>query len=493
MTANRIATGVPGLDEVLTGGFVPASSYLLLGGPGAGKTVLSLQFLRQCRSIEGCCLFLSLTESVDTICRDAHSFGWNLEKINLVDLTLTDDQPKTNGEYTVFSPGDVEEESIWKKIYAAIDEYRPDRLVIDSVTNLRYLSTDEYQYRKHIHQLINYLSKRRCLSLLLFEPGELEREQSIAMAVDGVLWLHRDISRELVTEIRSLEVSKFRGSGYLPGCHPLRITADGIVIHPHRVEILKRPGCESMLMPTGIASLDNLLKGGFHVGTCTLLSGPSGTGKSSLGTHFLVQAAEMNIRGIMYCFEEGKESILERCRGINIPLEEWLENGIVSLREINPLELYPDEFLEIIRRDMEDDDRQVIVIDSLRGYNLAMGEFGNLVANLQNILNYIRRKRGTFFLVNEMQKIMGDLRISEDGVSYLADNVLMIRYAEYSGEIIKVIACLKKRHGDFQPDLREFKITGKGILVGEKLSRLRGLLTGVPHVEDLGKKPMLNL
>ncbi len=493
MTANRISTGITGLDEILNGGFMPASSYLLLGGPGAGKTVFSLQFLRQCRTIEGRCLFLSLTESVATIRRDAMSFGWNLEKITLVDLTLPDGKPKTNGEYTVFSPGDVEEESIWKKIYAAIDEHHPDRLVIDSVTNLRYLSTDEYQYRKHIHQLINYLSKRQCLSLLLFEPGELEREQSIAMAVDGVLWLHRDISRELVTEIRSLEVSKFRGSGYLPGCHPLRITSDGIIIHPHRIEILKRPGCESMLLPTGIETLDTLLMGGFHIGTCTLLSGPSGTGKSSLATHFLVQAAALNIRGIMYCFEEGVESILDRCRGINIPLEECLEQGVISLREVNPLELYPDEFLEIIRRDMQDDDRQIIVMDSLRGYNLAMGEFGNLVANLQNILNYIRRKRGTFFLINEMQRIMGDLRISEDGVSYLSDNVLMVRYAEYSGEIIKVIACLKKRHGNFQPDLREFKITAKGILVGEKLSRLRGLLTGVPHVEDLGERPALKL
>ncbi len=493
MTVDRIPTGITGLDEILRGGFIPASSYLLLGGPGAGKTVLSLQFLRQCRNIDGCCLFLSLTESVDTIRRDAHSFDWNLEKINLVDLTLPEGKPKTNGEYTVFSPGDVEEESIWKKIYAAIDEYQPERLVIDSVTNLRYLSTDEYQYRKHIHQLINYLSQRQCLSLLLFEPGELEREQSIAMAVDGVLWLHRTISKELVTEIRSLEVSKFRGSGYLSGCHPLRITSDGIVIHPHRIEILKRPGCESMMLPTGIAPLDNLLKGGFHAGTCTLLSGPSGTGKSSLATHFLVHAAMMNVRGIMYCFEEGAESILDRCRGINIPLEKYIEQGAISLREVNPLELYPDEFLEIIRRDMQDDDRQVIVVDSLRGYNMAMGEFGNLVANLQNILNYIRRKRGTFFLINEMQEIMGDLRISEEGVSYLADNVLMIRYAEYSGEIIKVIACLKKRHGNFQPDLREFKITEKGLLVGEKLTRLRGLLTGVPHVEDLGEKPALKL
>ncbi|WP_456387622.1 ATPase domain-containing protein [Desulfolithobacter sp.] len=491
MTLSRIPSGVSGLDRILLGGFLPASSYLLVGGPGAGKTVLSLQFLRQCRQ-NGCrCLFLSLTEPISTVRRDAASFGWQLEGIHLMDLTMPEGEPVTNGEYTIFSPGEVEEESIWKKIYSAIEEYEPDRLVIDSVTNLRYLSIDEYQYRKHIQQLINHLSRTQCLSLLLFEPGQLEREQSIAMVVDGILWLHNEISKERVVEIRTLEVTKFRGSSYLSGRHPIRITGDGVVVFPHRVEPLRRSGRESILLPTGIDALDDLLMGGFHVGTCTLLTGPSGTGKSSLATHFMVQAAVRGIKGVMYCFEEGIESVLDRCRGIGIPLNGFLEDGTIALYEVNPLQLYPDEFLDRIRHDVEMNDRQVIVIDSLRGYELAMDEFGNMVANVQNILNYLRRKRTTFFLLNEMQHIMGDLRISEDGVSYLADNVLMLRYAEYSGEIIKVVACLKKRHGDFQSDLREFKITGQGIMVGEKLTRLRGLLTGVPKVEDLGAKPDL--
>ncbi|WP_457574433.1 ATPase domain-containing protein [Desulfolithobacter sp.] len=491
MTVRRIPTGVTGLDKILHGGFIPASSYLLVGGPGAGKTILSLQFLRQCQQGKNRCLFLSLTESVATIRRDAASFGWQLRGINLVDMTLSDGEPKTNGEYSVFSPGEVEEESIWKKIHAAIEEYEPDRLVIDSVTNLRYLSTDEYQYRKHIQQLINHLSRRQCLSLLLFEPGELEREQSIAMAVDGIMWLHSDISKEKVVEIRTLEVSKFRGSSYLSGRHPMRITDHGIVIFPHCVEILHRPACPREYLSTGIQTLDELLSGGFHMGTCTLLTGPSGTGKSSLATHFLVQAALNGIKGSMYCFEEGRESILDRCQGIGIDLGSCLKAGKVSLVEVNPLELYPDEFLEIIRGDVEEKGCQIIVIDSLRGYQLAMDEYGNVAANIQNILNYLRRQQASLFLLNEMQYIMGDLRVSEDGVSYLADNVLMLRYAEYSGEIIKVIACLKKRHGNFQSDLREFKITERGILVGEKLTRLRGLLTGVPQVEDLGAKPEL--
>ncbi len=491
MTARRIPTGVTGLDKILHGGFIPASSYLLVGGPGAGKTILSLQFLRQCEQSKSRCLFLSLTEPVSTIRRDAASFGWQLKGIKLVDMTLSDGETKTNGEYSIFSPGEVEEESIWKKIHAAIEEYEPDRLVIDSVTNLRYLSTDEYQYRKHIQQLINHLSRRQCLSLLLFEPGELEREQSIAMAVDGILWLHSEISKERVVEIRTLEISKFRGSGYLSGRHPMRITDEGIVVYPHCVEILKRPGGDSALLSTGIESLDELLMGGFHMGTCTLLTGPSGTGKSSLATHFLVQAARRGTQGIMYCFEESTESILDRCQGIGVPLNGCLEDGTVALCEVNPLELYPDEFLEIIRRDVEEQGRRIIIIDSLRGYQLAMDEFGNMAANVQNILNYLRRKRASLFLLNEMQYIMGDLRISEDGVSYLTDNVLMLRYAEYSGEIIKVVACLKKRHGNFQSDLREFKITEEGIRVGEKLTRLRGLLTGVPQAEDLGTKPEL--
>jgi len=172
--------------------------------------------------------------------------------------------------------------------------------------------------------------------------------------------------------------------------------------------------------------------------------------------------------------------MLERCNALSIPLEKRLEDGSLLVREINPLERYPDEFLEMLRQDMEKNSADVFILDSLRGYNLAMEAFGSVITNMQNIINYVRRNRASLFIVNEQEKITGDLQITDLGVSYVADNVILIRYAEVYGQVIKVINCLKKRLGNHQPELRELKITEQGLEVGDKLVNLRGLLTGVP-------------
>ncbi len=490
MSSLRILTGVTGVDEILNGGLIPASSYLIIGSPGSGKTIFSLHFLRKCRDNGGRCLYLSLAESVDSVRKNAKGFGWKLNDINLVDLTLSG-KPNTNGEYSIFSPGEVEAEDIWKNLYESIEKHKPNGIVIDSMTTLKYLSTSEYLYRKNIQNLIINLSKSDCLSYLIFESSELEKDKSIATIVDGILRFRRQISKEKLIEIRSIEIEKFRGSGYLSGRHSLSICSSGIKVFPRKIEKIKQPAHEDKKVNSGIPLLDQITKGGFQAGTCTMLTGSSGVGKSTLVTQFLCHNASLGERVVMYCFEEGKQSVLDRCSGVNIPLKRQVEDGRVILREINPLSMSPDEFLKIIRNDVEKARCKILALDSLRSYELAMAEYGNVVANVQNILNYTRGKGVSLFLVNEMQGLLGQISLSEEGVSYLTDNVLLLRYAEYNGEIIKVIACLKKRHGDFESDLREIKISEQGILIGEKLTRMRGVLSGIPKTEDLGRKPEL--
>lgn len=488
MGNNRISTGIQGLDEILHGGFMPDSSYLIVGGPGSGKTILSLQFMLESIKRKARCLYITYAEPEETIRKNAASFGWDLTALAFADLTKHTGHLDTDGEYTVFPPSEVEKEPVWKAIYQAVEEHKPDRLVIDSVTFLRYLSTDEHQYRKQTQKLVNHLSSAKCLSLLLFEPSELEKEISLALAVDGVIALRNEISAGKVTEIRSLEVSKLRGSPFLSGRHPLRITAQGIVVWPHKVEGLKKYDFERIVLESGISELDEMIGGGFMSGTCTLISGPSGVGKSTISMQFLSTAASKGIKGALYTFEEGTPSILSRARALRIPLEDRLEDGSITIREVNALEFYPDEFLQIVREDVQRNNIKLVVLDSLRGYCLAMEEHGNLTANMHNLVNYLRRNRVGILLVNEIEKLTGDLRITDLGVSYLADNVLLIRYAEYNGEVIKVISCLKKRLGDFQPELREFRITTQGIQVGEKLRHLRGVLTGVPIADTAARK-----
>ena len=484
MKSQRISTGIEGLDEILKGGFIPGASYLILGGAGTGKTILSLQACMESAKRKASSLYFTFAEPEESIRGNAASFGWDLASVVCIDFTKELGREEINGEYSVFPPSEVEETPIWSRLYQAVEEQDPALVIIDSATFLHYLSRDEYQFRKQAQKFINTLSSRGCVSLLLFEPAELEKETSLALAVDCVVSIHNELTEHKTTEIRTIEVKKIRGSSFIAGRNPMRITSTGITVWPHRIEHLKSIPHERKTFPSGIAGLDQLLNGGFTTGTCTIITGPSGVGKSTLATQFLCTSAENGIKGVLYSFEEGGASILRRSNGISLPLEEQMEKRAVLLREINPLEQYPDEFLEIFRKDVEREEIQMVVIDSLRGYNLAMEGFGNLVGHMQNLINYSRNHKLTLILVNELENITGDVRITDVGVSYMADNVLMLRYAEHQGRIIKVVSCLKKRLSDFEPELRELKTTGNGIVVGEKLDYLRGLLTGVPMTEQ---------
>jgi circadian clock protein KaiC len=484
MAQERVATGIPGVDEIFYGGLLPQRSYLLVGGAGSGKTVFSVQWLLEGHRRGERLLYITLTEPGSDIKRNMASFGWQLEGIELLDLTPTGDAGENGEEYQVFSPSEVEQVAVWQAIYSAVKEKRPQRLVIDSVTQLRYLSIDEYQFRKEILGLVSFLNKRGCTSLLSFEVSELERETSVALAVDGLIRLRTEVSPSRVIGLRSIQIEKFRGSDFISGLHPMRITDEGIRVFPHRIEPIGGLHLTVELLSSGIRELDELLGGGVEVGTTTIISGPSGVGKTTLGVAFLISALARGKRSVLFTFEEAVESLMQRSRGIGMPLDAALEAGKLKIVRLNPMEQYPDEFLGKVRDAVEQEGFELVMIDSLRGYQLEMEQFGTPLDHIRNLVHYLNRKGVTSFLVNEVEHITGAVRVTEMAVSHLADNIILLRYAEYAGKFIKVIACLKKRLGNHQPDLRELQITGQGMQVGEKLKKLRGVLTGVLEYAD---------
>lgn len=476
----RVPTGIPGLDEILHGGLIPESSYLLVGSAGTGKTILSMQWLREAARRGERALYITLAEPGGKIEANVRSFGWDLGGIDLIDLTPRFEEGSPQTEYRVFPPSEVERTSLWQAIYDAVPKRGPARVVIDSVTQLLYLSADDYQFRKQLLALVTYLNRGGCTSMLVFEPTELERGTAVALAVDGILTLRREVSPSRVVGLRSVEVDKMRGSDFLSGRHPMRITSDAIRVFPHRIEKQGslRPGAE--MLPTGIAELDQLLGGGLESGTTTIVTGPTGVGKSTLGAQFLTSVVAAGKRAVLYTFEESSVAVIARCDGVGIPAGEAVRGGGLKIEMINPMELYPDEFLGMVRADVEEGGRDVVMLDSLRGYDLAMEEFGTMVAHVSNMATYLKARGVTSLLVNEVDTITGDLRATDLSLSYVSDNIILMRYAEYSGQIIRVIGCLKKRFGNFQSELRRLKITPSGLEVSEKLEHLRGILTGTP-------------
>lgn len=411
------------------------------------------------------------------------SLGWSLNGFEILDLSplARETEPR---EYRVFAPAQVEEPTIWQKIFEAIKEIEPQRLVIDPISIIRCLCPDAYQFRKNILSLVSFLNRLGCTSLLLAEPTEIEEEVSLSLVVDGVIRLVRQIGPSRVLEFRYLAIEKMRRSDFLSGFHPYRITNLGLEVYPHLIYSLQEAQITGSPISSGVQALDELLGGGIEEGTSTVISGPAGIGKSTLGLSFVTNAVKMGHRALILAFEESPPSLAYRGQAIGLPLKSQIKKGQIKIVYVNPLTLYPDELLHLIKKEVETEKRDVVMLDSLKGYNLCMDAFGDLTAHTHNLAAFLQSQRITTFWINEVERITGELSLTELGISYLFDNAILMRYAEMGIQLIRLIGCLKKRYGVFQSELREFRITPKGLWVGEKLKGLTWLLSGMPRPWD---------
>jgi circadian clock protein KaiC len=279
-------------------------------------------------------------------------------------------------------------------------------------------------------------------------------------------------------ERRVLRVLKYRGIDYRRGPHDYVIISGGAVVYPRIVAAESRGIIARQQVPSGIATLDALLGGGIEEGSSTLISGPPGTGKSSLAAQFVKSVTARGQKAAMFVFEEALNTLLNRADGIGMSLRQPMADGLLTVAQIDPAELSPGQFSHAVCR-AADEGARVIVIDSLNGYLNAMPEARFLTTHLREVLTYLGQLGVATFLVGVQQGIIGSLGNSVD-VSYLADNVLVLRYYEASGAVHKALSVFKKRGSEHETTLRSFDITRQGIRVGPVLADFRGILTGVP-------------
>jgi circadian clock protein KaiC len=474
----RHPTGLPGLDEVLHGGLIPERAYLVRGGPGTGKTTLGLHFLASGAARGEPALLITLESSEPQLRQDAASQSLGLEGIHFLDLSPTREFFAQNQSYDIFSPGDVERDPTTQQIIATIGELRPKRVFVDAVTTLRYLAPDAFQFRKQALSFVRYLVEHGATVLMSSEPTASVPDDDLRFMSDGIIDL--EISPAHGVLRRTLSVSKFRGSDFQGGPHAMRLTETGMEVYPRLV-----PGDHSHpfspdLIPSGIAEFDEMLCGGIERGTITILSGPSGAGKTTLGIQFMKEAASRGERSVVYAFEEQLDTLNHRCECIGLPLREMVEEGSLAVVEVEPLRYSPGEFALMVRREVEERGARIVMIDGIAGYRLTLSG-DDLVQQLHALGRYLKNMGVTVLLINETEAITGDFRATEAGVSYLCDNLIFLRYLEIDGELRKAVGVLKKRLGDFARTLREISITCDGVQVGEPLVGLRGLLTGTPE------------
>jgi circadian clock protein KaiC len=472
----RLSTGIEGLDEVLNGGFLPRRTYMVRGEPGVGKTAFGLHFLAAGRDAGERTLFLTQGATIEAVQTDAASIGIDTEGIDFVDFTPEPELFSESRSYDVFSPLEHERETYTARVVETIERMRPERIFLDALTQGRHLSADVVDFRRQAHAFLRFLVSRGATVFFASGSSDQRSDEDLQFMSDGVL--HLEYSREAGGRV--LTVTKLRGSRFRLGRHSIRIGDGGVEVYPRLMPEQHGRAFVDEPIPSGIDELDSLFGGGFERGTVTMIAGPSGVGKSMLAMQFLRASAERGERAVAYSFEESASMILQRSAATGQPLEALVEAGTLEVVEAEPLDYTPDQFALAVRREIEERGTRLVLLDSLSGYRQAIrGE--DLVTHIHSLCRYLKNMGATVILAYEHNTITGDFRATDHGISYLADNIVFLRYVETDGELRRVVGVLKKRLSDFEKSMREIEITKNGLVVGEPMRGLRGILTGVPH------------
>ncbi|MGM0410925.1 MAG: ATPase domain-containing protein [Bacillota bacterium] len=482
MADNRLSTGISGLDDVLAGGLIPNRFYLLRGGPGTGKTTLGLQFLIEGLKNKEKPLLITMTEPAQKIKENAKKYNLPVNKIKILDFSPKSDFITANKDYNVFSSAQVEQKPLIKKLTSTIENYKPQRIFFDGITQLKFLSSSDFNFRKQILSLMQFLMEFNTTVLLTSEVGNNNFDDNLRFLVDGIINLQYENPYNYV------EITKYRASNFRKGTHSLKFKKKGIEVYP-RLEINNiKSDYKLKKLLSGIREIDKLLNGGLEVGTTTMITGPSGVGKTTLGTQFINNHSKNDNSSIIYTFEEGYKTLLNRSRSVNIDLESLIENNNLLIQKINFMDYTLDEFTQKVLEDVEKMDAKLVLLDSISSYFLTFKDNSknrNLLNTLHILIENLKNKGISLLLTNEMRNITGDFQITGSNTSYLADNIIFLRYLEVNAKLKKAIGVLKKRMSGFENTLREFEITSDGIKVGKPLHNLRGILSGSPNLADL--------
>jgi circadian clock protein KaiC len=474
MDHDRISTGSTGLDEILDGGLIQGQNTLVRGPPGSGKTIFGLHFLSAGLDTGETSLYINLGEPQAYVEETAAAFGLDPGSIQFHNLSPTQEEFAETESYTLFESAEVEQPDFITALRETIDEVDPDRVLLDPITEFRYLTSDERQFRKGILGLLDYLKAQEVTVLLTSQAGGTVTDDDLQFLADGVITL------DTTPECRTVAVSKLRGSSFRRGQHFYEISDDGLTVWPTLVpgELEQTPGTGKL--SSGVPELNEMLDGGLDEGTVTILSGPTGVGKTTTGVQFLTQAALDDKQAVLFQFEEARRTLRKRADAVGIPLQRVLDSGKLSVVDIDPDEYTVGEFEHMVRQAVADG-TELVMIDGSRGFQQNLRGLEDPTSALLRVGRFLRTAGVSTILINEIHNVTGEFRATEERTSNLADNIVFLRHVEYRGEMRKVIGTLKMRTSDFERSLREFEITPEGIRVGEPLGELRGILTGTPE------------
>jgi len=475
----KAATGIEGLDDVLSGGLSRGHVFLLEGEPGTGKTTVALHFLMAGAKAGERSLYITLSETERELRQGATSHGWTLdENIHIFELTPPESLLNADQQQSLLYSSDLELGEATRQIFEVVERIKPTRVVLDSLSEIRLLAQSSLRYRRQILAIKHYFVRYDATVLLLDDLTTESLDKTVHSVAHGVIRLE-ELTPNYGAERRRLRVVKYRGQKYRGGYHDFTIMSDGLHVFPRLVAAEHRGQYLRQQLSSGIGELDALLGGGIETGSSTLILGPAGTGKSLISLIFAAAAVRRGEKAALFIFDEELGLLFERMKNIGIDLHELQKTGNLLIEQVDAAELSPGEFSHRVRRCVSDGNIKTVVIDSINGYQAAMPEENALVLHMHELLLYLNRKGAATFMTVAQHGLVGDMQAPVD-ITYLADTVILLRYFEALGKVRRAVSVIKKRTGAHESTIREYRISTQGMTIGQPLEAFQGVLRGVP-------------
>jgi circadian clock protein KaiC len=471
----RASTGIAGLDAVLGGGLPAEHLYLVEGTPGSGKTTLGLQFLRRGVELGEKGLYITLAETTGELLTIAQSHGWSLDGVDIFQL-VTEEGLSPDSEQSILHPSEVELGETTRGIMGAADRVKPARVVFDSLSEMRLLAQNPLRYRRQVLALKTFFATRNCTVMLLDDRSSSHDDLQLHSIAHGVISLDQYINA-YGPERRRIRVIKMRGIPFRGGEHDCALVTGGLQVFPRLVTSQNRGKYDGELVCAGSPELDQLLGGGLARGSNMLFTGPSGAGKTTTAIAAVRQALLRGEKAAYYLFDESLGTLLTRSRSLGLDIEPFLHDGTLVIESLDPAEVSPGEFANMVRAGIENGARTV-VIDSLNAYLQAMPGDKHLMLQMHEVLTYLNQRGVVTILILAQHGVLGEVRSDVD-LSYLSDGILLFRFFEARGSLLKAVSVVKSRTSAHELTIREFRLTQEGIQVGEALVDFEGVMTGV--------------